>query len=43
MSLLNHSIKELEDKLHNQEITAEDLVNASIDRIKEVDDDTNFI
>lgn len=39
MSLLNHSIKELEDKLHNQEITAEDLVNASIDRIKEVDDE----
>lgn len=39
MSLLNHSIKELEEKLHNQEITATDLVNASFERIKEVDDD----
>src|SRR5699024_10519083 len=39
MSLLNHSIKELEEKLHNKEITAEDLVDASINRIKEVDDE----
>src|SRR5699024_5167137 len=39
MSLLNHSIKELEEKLHNKKITAEDLVDASINRIKEVDDE----
>src|SRR5699024_7131090 len=39
MSLMNHSIKELEEKLHNKEITAEDLVDASIHRIKEVDDE----
>lgn len=38
MSLMNHSIKELEEMLHNKEITAKDLVDASIDRIKEVDD-----
>lgn len=38
MSLLNHSIKELEEKLHNKEITAKELVEASIERIKEVDD-----
>lgn len=39
MSLLNYSIKELEEKLHNKEITAADLVNASLERIKEVDDE----
>lgn len=39
MSLLNHSIKELEEKLHNKEITPEDLVKASFERIKEVDDE----
>ena len=38
MSLMNHSIKELEEMLHNKKITAKDLVDASIDRIKEVDD-----
>src|SRR5699024_11980048 len=38
MSLLNHSIKELEEKLHNKEITAKELVEASIERIHEVDD-----
>lgn len=39
MSLLNHSIKDIEEKLHNKEITPEDLVNASFERIKEVDDE----
>ncbi|WP_163970961.1 Asp-tRNA(Asn)/Glu-tRNA(Gln) amidotransferase subunit GatA [Oceanobacillus halotolerans] len=38
MSLFDHSIKDLEQKLHNNEITVEDLVNTSYDRIKEVDD-----
>ncbi|MFD1037094.1 Asp-tRNA(Asn)/Glu-tRNA(Gln) amidotransferase subunit GatA [Virgibacillus byunsanensis] len=38
MSLFDHSIKEIEEKLHNKEITVEDLVNTSYDRIKEVDD-----
>lgn len=38
MSLFDHSIKELEKKLHNKEITVQDLVKASFDRIKEVDD-----
>ncbi|WP_047983130.1 Asp-tRNA(Asn)/Glu-tRNA(Gln) amidotransferase subunit GatA [Ornithinibacillus californiensis] len=38
MSLFDHSIKEIEAKLHNKEITATDLVDASYDRIKEVDD-----
>ncbi|MHA6252591.1 Asp-tRNA(Asn)/Glu-tRNA(Gln) amidotransferase subunit GatA [Oceanobacillus sp. CAU 1775] len=37
MSLFDFSIKELEEKLHNKEITAQELVQASIDRIKEVD------
>lgn len=37
MSILNHSIKELEEKLKNKEITAVELVQASIARIKEVD------
>jgi len=38
MSLFDHSIKELEEKLHNKEITVEELVDASLNRIKEVDD-----
>lgn len=37
MSLFDFTIKELEEKLHNKEITAIELVQASIDRIKEVD------
>lgn len=39
MSLFDHSIKELEEKLHNKEISVQDLVKASLDRIKEVDDE----
>ncbi|WP_029267739.1 Asp-tRNA(Asn)/Glu-tRNA(Gln) amidotransferase subunit GatA [Virgibacillus alimentarius] len=38
MSLFDHSIKELEEKLHNKEITVQDLVDTSYNRIKEVDD-----
>ncbi|MGJ9458366.1 Asp-tRNA(Asn)/Glu-tRNA(Gln) amidotransferase subunit GatA [Oceanobacillus sp. CF4.6] len=38
MSLFDHTIKELEEKLHNKEITVEDLVKESYKRIKEVDD-----
>lgn len=38
MSLFDHTIKELEEKLHNKEITAQELVKASFERIKEVDD-----
>lgn len=38
MSLFDYTIKELEEKLHSNEITAQDLVKASLDRIKEVDD-----
>lgn len=41
MSLFDHTIKELEEKLHNKEITAEDLVNESLNRIKEVDQEVN--
>ena len=37
MSLFDHSIKELEEKLHNKEITVQDLVEESYKRIKEVD------
>ncbi|SFE26453.1 aspartyl/glutamyl-tRNA(Asn/Gln) amidotransferase subunit A [Lentibacillus persicus] len=37
MSLFEHSIKQLEEMLHRKEISAEDLVNASFDRIREVD------
>jgi len=37
MSLFDHSIKQLEEMLHKQEISAEDLVDASYDRIHEVD------
>ncbi|WP_099157688.1 Asp-tRNA(Asn)/Glu-tRNA(Gln) amidotransferase subunit GatA [Virgibacillus ndiopensis] len=38
MSLFDYSIKELEQKLHNKEITVTDLVNTSYQRIEEVDD-----
>lgn len=38
MSLFDHSIKQLEDMLHKKEISAEDLVDASYDRINAVDD-----
>src|SRR5699024_8604249 len=41
MSLLNHSIRELEEKLHNNEITVEDLVQASYDQIESVDGEVN--
>jgi aspartyl-tRNA(Asn)/glutamyl-tRNA(Gln) amidotransferase subunit A len=41
MSLFDHSIKELEAKLHNKEITVSDLVDASYNRIKEVDDNVH--
>src|SRR5699024_11132263 len=37
MSLFDNSIKSLEEKLHNKEITVQDLVEASYNRIKEVD------
>ncbi|MEN2768138.1 Asp-tRNA(Asn)/Glu-tRNA(Gln) amidotransferase subunit GatA [Ornithinibacillus xuwenensis] len=38
MSLFDNSIKEIEAKLHNKEITVSDLVEASYNRIHEVDD-----
>jgi aspartyl-tRNA(Asn)/glutamyl-tRNA(Gln) amidotransferase subunit A len=38
MSLFDHSIKEIEAKLHNKEITVSDLVDESYNRIHEVDD-----
>jgi len=38
MSLFDHTIKELEEKLHNNEITVQDLVNVSYEGIQEVDD-----
>lgn len=38
MSLFDHSIKELEEKLHNKEISVQDLVKTSLDRINEVED-----
>ncbi|WP_042141983.1 Asp-tRNA(Asn)/Glu-tRNA(Gln) amidotransferase subunit GatA [Paucisalibacillus sp. EB02] len=38
MSLFDHSIKELEAKLHNKEITVSDLVDESYKRIHEVED-----
>ncbi|TRM11581.1 Asp-tRNA(Asn)/Glu-tRNA(Gln) amidotransferase subunit GatA [Lentibacillus cibarius] len=38
MALFDHSIKQLEEMLDRKEISAEDLVNASYDRINEVDD-----
>ncbi|WP_156291000.1 Asp-tRNA(Asn)/Glu-tRNA(Gln) amidotransferase subunit GatA [Oceanobacillus salinisoli] len=37
MSLFDYTIKELEEKLHNKEITVQDLVDESYNRIKEVD------
>ncbi|MBO0992499.1 Asp-tRNA(Asn)/Glu-tRNA(Gln) amidotransferase subunit GatA [Bacillus sp. SD088] len=37
MSLFDHSIKELHERLHKKEITASDLVDQSIKRIHEVD------
>ncbi|WP_101845842.1 Asp-tRNA(Asn)/Glu-tRNA(Gln) amidotransferase subunit GatA [Halobacillus sp. Marseille-P3879] len=38
MSLFEHSLRELKDKLHSKEITVTDLVNESYNRIEEVDD-----
>ncbi|WP_164219114.1 Asp-tRNA(Asn)/Glu-tRNA(Gln) amidotransferase subunit GatA [Virgibacillus sp. YIM 98842] len=38
MSLFDHTIRELEEKLHNKEIKVADLVDASYKRIHEVDD-----
>lgn len=39
MSLLGYSIKDLEEKLHKKDLSAEELVDLSIDRILEVEDD----
>lgn len=39
MSLLDYSLKDLQEKLHNKEITVSDLVDASFNRINEVDED----
>src|SRR5699024_9842526 len=41
MSLFGYTIKELETSLRKKEISAEDLVNLSLKRIKEVDDEVN--
>ena len=41
MSLFDHTIKELEAKLHNKEIKVQDLVDESYRRIKEVDGQVN--
>ncbi|WP_249871769.1 Asp-tRNA(Asn)/Glu-tRNA(Gln) amidotransferase subunit GatA [Oceanobacillus saliphilus] len=38
MALFDHTIKELEEMLHNKEITVQDLVDESYKRINEVDD-----
>ncbi|WP_173917415.1 Asp-tRNA(Asn)/Glu-tRNA(Gln) amidotransferase subunit GatA [Halobacillus sp. Marseille-Q1614] len=38
MSLFEHSLRELTEKLHSKEITVTDLVNESYSRIEEVDD-----
>lgn len=38
MSLFDHSIKEIEEKLHKKEITVSDLVDTSYKRINEVED-----
>ncbi len=38
MSLFDYTLKELQEKLHNKEITVSDLVDASYTRIHEVDD-----
>ncbi|MRG87413.1 Asp-tRNA(Asn)/Glu-tRNA(Gln) amidotransferase subunit GatA [Salinibacillus xinjiangensis] len=37
MSLFDYSIKELQEKIHNKEIKVQELVDASYQRIKEVD------
>ncbi|WP_077357606.1 Asp-tRNA(Asn)/Glu-tRNA(Gln) amidotransferase subunit GatA [Virgibacillus halodenitrificans] len=37
MSLFDYTIKELEEKIHNKEVTVQDLVDTSYKRIKEVD------
>lgn len=39
MSLFGYTIKDLEEKLHKKDISAEELVNMSFDRIEEVEDD----
>ncbi|UFT99931.1 Asp-tRNA(Asn)/Glu-tRNA(Gln) amidotransferase subunit GatA [Radiobacillus kanasensis] len=39
MSLFDYKLSELQDKLHNKEITVSDLVNESYTRINEVDGD----
>jgi len=41
MALFDYTIKELQSKLHNKEITVSDLVNESYNRIKEVDDEVH--
>ncbi|MCT1578742.1 Asp-tRNA(Asn)/Glu-tRNA(Gln) amidotransferase subunit GatA [Oceanobacillus kimchii] len=41
MSLFDYTIKELEEKLHNKEITVEDLVKESYQRIHEVDQEVH--
>ncbi|RKQ34626.1 Asp-tRNA(Asn)/Glu-tRNA(Gln) amidotransferase subunit GatA [Oceanobacillus halophilus] len=41
MALFDFTIKELEEKLHNKEITVQDLVDESFNRIKEVDGEVN--
>ncbi|MCP3028360.1 Asp-tRNA(Asn)/Glu-tRNA(Gln) amidotransferase subunit GatA [Halobacillus sp. A5] len=38
MSLFEHSLRELKDKLHSKEINVTDLVNESYNRIEEVDE-----
>jgi aspartyl-tRNA(Asn)/glutamyl-tRNA(Gln) amidotransferase subunit A len=38
LSLFDYTLKELQEKLHNKEITVSDLVEASYNRINEVDD-----
>lgn len=37
MPLFDHTIKELEEKIHNKEISVQDLMDASFNRIREVD------
>jgi aspartyl-tRNA(Asn)/glutamyl-tRNA(Gln) amidotransferase subunit A len=39
MSIIDHSMREIEEKLHKKEISVQDLVTASFNRIKEVDDE----
>ncbi|MFD1171093.1 Asp-tRNA(Asn)/Glu-tRNA(Gln) amidotransferase subunit GatA [Oceanobacillus sp. M65] len=41
MSLFDYTIKELEQKLHNKEITIEELVDTSYKRINEVDNEVH--